>query len=115
MFPLRQKAIKCVANELEGDDSDLMLGCLPCTEALAPLGLVGSQHPKGLPTEPCFLTSSLRLCCSGSWVQSPWSVYSIGLDLSCLWRGESLKSKGLLESVLGAWHAENLLDQRRND
>lgn len=25
MFPLRQKAIKCVVNELEGDDSDLML------------------------------------------------------------------------------------------
>ena len=29
MFPLRQKAIKCVANELEGDDSNLMLGCEP--------------------------------------------------------------------------------------
>lgn len=29
MFPLRQKAIKCVVNELEGDDSDLMLGCEP--------------------------------------------------------------------------------------
>lgn len=29
MFPLRQKAIKCIVNELEGDDSDLMLGWEP--------------------------------------------------------------------------------------
>ena len=29
MFPLRQKTIKCIINELEGDDSDLMLGCEP--------------------------------------------------------------------------------------